>query len=402
MSTIFTRPFYIKKVSPFIQKELIKVIVGQRRVGKSYLLKQIQQEISDRVPHANFVQVDMEQMAFSFIKNYEDLHEYVESKQASGKPNFLFIDEIQEIAEFEKCLRSLQNSGNWDIYITGSNANLLSGELVTMLSGRFIEIQVHSLSYAEFLNFNQLNDNPQSLNQFLELGGLPYLFHLNNNKEVVMEYQKSIFNSILLKDVVAREGIRNVYFLENLVAFLADNTGSLVTAQNISKYLKSQKVDISTQTVLNYLNALTKAFLIYKVPRADVKGMKVFEVGEKYYFEDLGIRQSARRTNTLSDVEKRMENVVYIHLRRCGYQVFVGQLNEKEIDFVAEKANQKLYIQVSYTIAQEKTAEREFGNLLEIQNNYPKYVVTLDEYLDTGNYQGIAWMHLRQFLKEEW
>jgi len=402
MIDLIERPQYLKKIIPFIQQQLIKVISGQRRVGKSYLLKQIEVEILQKFANVNLVKIDKEQLQFSFIKTFEDLNQYAQTKKVAGKVNCLFIDEVQEIKEFEKCLRSLQNEGVWDIYITGSNANLLSGDLATLLAGRFVEIQVHGLSYLEFLQFNKLSDNSQTLNQYLEFGGLPYLHHLNNNQEVVLEYLKNIYNTILLKDVVAREGIRNVYFLENLVNFLADNTGSLISAQNISKYLKSQKVDISTQTVLNYINTLTKAFLVYKVSRADVHGLKVFEVGEKYYFEDLGIRQSVRQSNVLSDTEKRMENVVFIHLLRNGYKVFVGQLDNKEINFVAEKNQNKIYIQVSYTLADEKTAQREFGNLLDVQDNYPKYVVTLDDFLPSRTFKGIEQMHLRNFLLREW
>jgi len=286
-----------------------------------------------------------------------------------------------------------------DIICTGSNAQMLSGELATTLSGRYIQFQVYSLSYEEFLMFHQLNDSNESMISYLRLGGMPYLIHIGLETDIVMEYLRNVNSTILLKDVVARENIRNVSFLENLTAYLADNTGNLLSAFNISKYLKSQHQQIPTQTILNYLRALTQAYYVHKVQRADIRGLKIFEIGEKYYFEDTGLRNVLRRFDFRNDVQKVMENVVYLHLIRNGYRVFVGTNGNREIDFMAEKDDERLYVQVAYMLADEQTLQREFGNLMAIDDHYPKYVVTMDEITAGTAYKGIRQIHLRDFLK---
>jgi len=350
---------------------------------------------------ANIIYIDKEQEQFSGIKDYIQLSEYVRKHLSSDRKNYLFIDEIQEIKEFQHCLRSLLNEQLCDIYCTGSNANILSGELATYLAGRYIEFPVYSLSYTEFLTFNRLEDKNETLERYLAIGGMPYLHHIGTDTSVVFEYLKSVYASILLKDVVSRENIRNVTLLENLVAFLADNMGSIFSAQNISKYLKSQKINMSTQTVINYLRALTNAYFIYKTTRADINGLKIFEIGEKYYFEDLGIRNSIRGLNFKADIGKLMENAVYMQLLRMGYRVYTGKDGEKEIDFIGEKNGERIYIQVCYLLADEKTVQREFGNLMLIADNYPKYVVTLDPFPPRNTYKGIYQLHLREFLTME-
>lgn len=394
------RPIYTEKVQPFIGKQLIKIFTGQRRVGKSYIMLQLMDTIKKQYPNANIIYIDKELLSFSEVKDSASLYDYVSSRLTSG-PDFLFIDEVQEIDSFQLCLRSLLNENKCDIYCTGSNAKMLSGELATHLGGRYIEIPIHSLSYREFLNFNSLSDSDCSLSLYLTLGGMPYLHNLALNQDVTYEYLRNVYSTILLKDVVSREAIRNVSFLENLVAYLSDNVGSLFSAQNISKYLKSQHVNIPTQTILNYLKALCNSYFIYKVQRTDVNGMKVFEIGEKYYFEDLGIRNAIRRFDIRKDINKLMENAVYIELLRHGYDVYVGKNEMKEVDFVAEKNSERLYIQVTYMLYDEHTIQREFGGLMEISNHYPKYVVTMDNLQNGGNYQGIKQVHLREFLLAE-
>ena len=247
--------------------------------------------------------------------------------------------------------------------------------------------------------FHQLNDSNESLISYLRLGGMPYLIHIGLEIDIVMEYLRNVNSTILLKDVVARENIRNVSFLENLTAYLADNTGNLLSAFNISKYLKSQHQQIPTQTILNYLRALTQAYYVHKVQRADVRGLKIFEIGEKYYFEDTGLRNALRRFDFRNDVQKVMENVVYLHLIRNGYRVFVGTNGNREIDFMAEKDDERLYVQVAYMLADEQILQREFGNLMAIDDHYPKYVVTMDEITAGTAYKGIRQIHLRDFLK---
>jgi predicted AAA+ superfamily ATPase len=253
MRSYIPHPLYTNRIEPFIGKDLIKVITGQRRIGKSYILLQISDIIKEKTPEANIIFIDKELLAFADMKNYMDLYQYILKKATGYNYNYLFVDEIQEIEEFQLCLRSLLNENICDIYCTGSNAKMLSGELATHLAGRYIEFPVHSLSYEEFLRFNQLQDSPESLRSYLTFGGMPYIHNLAMDINVIFEYLRNVYSTILLKDVVARESIRNVSFLENLVGYLVDNTSSLFSAQNISKYLKSQQVNIPTQIILNYL-----------------------------------------------------------------------------------------------------------------------------------------------------
>ena len=396
MKNYISRPLYIRRIEPFIDKSIIKVITGQRRIGKSYILLQISDIIKKNIPEANIIFVDKEQLAFTEIRNYMDLYQYVLKKVTGHNHNYLFVDEIQEIEEFQLCLRSLLNENKCDIYCTGSNAKMLSSELATQLAGRYIEFPIHSLSYGEFLTFNQCQDSTESLKLYLTFGGMPYIHNLTMDKNVIFEYLRNVYSTILLKDVVARESIRNVSFLENLVAYLIDNTGSLFSAQNISKYLKSQHVNIPTQTILNYLKALCNSFFIYKIQRAEIQGMKIFEIGEKYYFEDLGIRHVIRPFRP-DDIGQVLENVVHHHLMVRGYTVHVGRDGDREVDFVAERDGEKLYIQVAASVMEQKTWEREYGNLLEIRDNYPKIVVTLDP-LEGASFQGIRQIPVRRFL----
>lgn len=393
------RTLYLDRIAPFIDKPLVKVLVGQRRVGKSYMLLQLMDTI--RGDDSNIIYLDKELHVHSSITNDKELYHFVESRLKPEKRNYLFIDEVQEIASFERCLRSLLNEGRCDIFCTGSNANLLSGELATLLSGRCIEFRVHSLSYTEFLEFNQLEDADESLSHYLTLGGIPFLYHFGLHRQPSFEYLRNVYSTILLKDVVARENIRNVSFLENLVIYLVDNTGNLFSASNISKYLKSQNLKIPTQTVLNYLRALTNAFFVYRTPRIDVNGLRIFEIGEKYYFEDLGLRNAIRVFNPANEVNKLMENAVFMHLLRNGYEVYVGDNKGKEIDFVAVRNNERMFIQVAYLLYDQRTVDREFGNLMEIANHYPKLVVTLDPIPMASSYQGIKQVHLRAFLSDD-
>jgi predicted AAA+ superfamily ATPase len=396
MSEYIERPLYIDRIKPFIGKSLIKVLTGQRRVGKSYLLMQLRDLIQKQSPDTQIIYINKEQHEYSKITNSDELFLYLkENVKGSGKVA-LFIDEIQDIESFEITLRDLATRANYDIYCTGSNANLLSSELATFLSGRYIEIKVFGLSYSEFLVFYNLQDSVATFQIYLKFGGLPYLINLNTEIQIAYEYLTSIYNTILLKDVVARFKIRNVKFLENLIAFLADNLGSIVSSKKISDYLKSQKINISPQVVIDYLGYLETSFLIFKVKRTGIEGKKVFEIGEKYFFEDIGIRNAIVGYNT-SDIHKILENVVYLHLRMAGYSVTVGQEGNKEIDFIAQKAGEKMYVQVAYMLTNEKTINREYGNLLEISDNFPKYVVTMDELTETSTYMGIHRMHVKDF-----
>jgi Predicted ATPase (AAA+ superfamily) len=393
---------YIEKVRPFIGKNVIKVLTGQRRVGKSYIIHQLIDEIKGSVANANVIYINCELEEYREIRTSSDLYNYIQKRLVEdSKLNYLFIDEVQEIDSFQDPLRSLLAEKKCDIYCTGSNANLLSGELATTLSGRYIEINIHSLSYQEFVEFHKLENSQETLEKYLTLGGLPFLINLELSRDQSFEYLQNVYSTILLKDVVAREKIRNISFLENLVAYLADNVGNLFSASNISKYLKSQRIGMSPQVVINYLKALTNAFFVHKVLRADVSGLKIFEIGEKYYFEDIGLRNTIRGFNAVQDIHKLMENAVYLYLKQNGYTVFVGKSGDKEIDFMAEKGGKKLYIQVALTLIQEETRKREFGNLMEIEDNYPKYVVTLNDMIIGNDYKGIQSMNLKEFLMQE-
>jgi predicted AAA+ superfamily ATPase len=393
---IIARPTYIERVTPFIGKPIIKVFTGQRRVGKSYLLYQLIQLIKKNEKAASIIYINKEDLQFLYIKNANDLHDYVLNNQAKTGKTFVFIDEIQEIENFEAALRSLLLHENLDLYCTGSNANLLSGDIAGQLSGRFVEITVYSLSYLEFLTFHSKEDSAESLDLYMKYGGLPYLKHLPLNDHVVFEYLKNIYSTIVYRDIVNRYAIRNVTFLEQLVQFLAAHTGSVFSAKKISDFLKSQQVQMASNQVQLYVHHLKCAFILHQVRRYDMVGKRIFEIGDKYYFENLGIRHGIWGYR-LEDKGKIMENIVYNHLIYRGYNVTTGALGNKEIDFIAEKNAEKIYVQVALTIEDEKTIEREYGNLMLIADNYPKMVVSLNAF--TGaSYQGITSWSLRNFL----
>ncbi len=393
---IHIRSHYLEKVCPFMDQRMIKVITGQRRVGKSYLLFQLINFIRDKKGGLHFLYINKEDLAFSFIKNAADLNEYVLANKAKHATTYVFIDEIQDIADFGTALRSLLLHDDIDLYCTGSNANLLSGDIAGHLSGRYVEVEVYSLAYAEFLSFHHLEDNDHSLDKFMKYGGLPYLRHLELKDEVVFEYLKNIYNSIVYRDIINRYAVRNTPFLEQLVVFLAAHTGSIFSAKKISDFLKSQRINMAPNQVQTYIQHLVNAFLVHKVARYDLVGKRVFEIGEKYYFENLGIRHGIWGYR-LEDRGKIMENVVYNHLLFKGYKVQVGIQGNKEVDFIAEKRGEKMYVQVALSILEPDTMNREFGNLMNIPDNYPKKVVTMQAF--SGNtLGGIETQDLRSFL----
>lgn len=396
MPEIIIRTRYLDKISPFINKPVIKVYTGQRRIGKSYLMLQTMDQIREHYPGGNQIYINKEDPAFDFIKNNDDLLGYIKTKRKTNTKNFVFIDEVQEIASFEKTLRGLLLEDIYDLYCTRSNATLLSGEIATILSGRYIEIPVHSLSYKEFLQFHDYQNESNALLKYIMQGGMPFLIHLEDNDQVRFEYLKNVMNTILFKDVVQRFNVRNFSFLNNLVVFLADNSGSLVSANRINVFLKSQKASVSTRSVIDYLYFLESSYLVHKVKRYDISGKKIFEINDKFYFEDLGL-QHVIKSYDPARLNKYIESLVYHHLTESGFQVFVGKLADMEIDFVASKGDHTIYVQVALNVAEKKTFEREFGNLLLIKDNHKKYVVTLDEYA-SGNHKGIIHISLRDFL----
>ncbi len=358
---------------------------------------QVMDKIREMEPETQIVFIDKERMVFDFIKTADNLSEYLSEKVDPLKKTALFVDEIQEIAQFERVLRSLLNEGNIDIWCAGSNAEILSGELADMLSGRYIEIRVHSLNYQEFLEFHNLPDNNNSLQLFLKFGGLPNLKDMPLEDDIVFDYLSSINATVLLKDIIRSHQIRNVIMLENLIRFIADNTGSLFSAGSISKFLKSHGQKISSSIISTYISYMLDAYYLIKVPRSDIQGKRIFEINEKYYFEDLGLRNSWTGYQPMH-INKLIENAVFKHLVVKGFSVSVGKMREKEIDFIARKKELKIYIQCAYLMPNEKTRDREFGNLLKIKDNHRKMVVSMDE-PSGGNVEGVEHIHLKDFLK---
>ena len=399
MATI-RRQSYIDKIEKYLGKETIIVLVGQRRVGKSCILKMIRDEkMADS--DNNVIYIDKEKWQYDAIQTYRDLNEYIEKHWANDKYNYILIDEVQDIEEFERSVRSFRTEPNTDIIITGSNASMLSNELSTLIGGRYKEIYIQSLSYNEFLEFHNLSDNDESLSLYIQYGGMPGLAKIGLEEDDAREYQIDIYHTVLLKDVIMRNQIRNVPFLENLVRFLADNIGKLISANSIAKYMKSQGESITSSVVINYISFLCEAYILHKVNRYDIHGKRVFENNDKFYFEDNGVRNAIAGGTREGDIEKVIENIIYEHLIRLGYQVYVGQLQAGEIDFVCTKPEgQRIYVQASFIIAEQATREREFGNLRSIKDNYAKYVISMTPLLTKNDDDGITHIHLRKFLRE--
>lgn len=395
---VLNRNKYISRIQPFIRKNLIKVLTGQRRVGKSYLVFQIINTIIEQDQDANIIYINKEDLRFDFIHNANDLNDYILSRVKPDVHNYIFVDEIQDITDFEKALRSLLLDQNNDIYITGSNAKMLSGELATYLSGRYVEFTIYSLSYSEFLMFHKLKNNDKSMEHYFKYGGLPYLINLTLNEQA-FEYLNSIYTTILFRDVVSRYNLRNSNFLEKLILFLADNIGSLFSAKKISDFLKSQQTNIAPNQIQTYTRYLVNAYIIHEVDRYDIVGKRIFETGSKFYFENTGIRNAIIGYRP-QDLGKLLENVVYNHLLYLGYKLKVGTMNTKEIDFIGERKGELIYVQVALKLEDEATIKREFENLLQIEDNYPKYVITNSQF--NGNtYQGIQHVYIRDFLMWE-
>ncbi len=395
---LINRTTYLNKVRSLLGRNLIVCITGQRRVGKSSLMRTLMSALllDDT---ANIIYIDKEKNEFDNIVGYADLNAYVAEHSLVDKVNYILIDEVQLIDGFEKSLCNYYDRDNFEVIVTGSNAKMFSGELSTLLSGRYIEVHLQSLSYEEFLQFHKLRDSNESIVKYLNIGGLPNLALLPiENNEIIHDYLLSIYSTIVLKDVLAREQVRNVTFLENLTRFVADNTGKLFSSTSISKYMHHEKEIVNPALVRSYMGFLCNAFILNRVNRYDIHGKQLLSNNEKYYFEDLGLRNVLTSGGRATDIEKLIENAIYLHLRRMGYAVFVGVLRNGEVDFVATKGEEIVYVQATYLLSEEATIKREFGNLLAISNNYPKYVVSMDPFQPESNYEGIKHLHLRSFL----
>ncbi|MCQ2193068.1 MAG: ATP-binding protein [Paludibacteraceae bacterium] len=397
---VIYRHNYIEKIEHYLDKDTIIILTGQRRVGKSYILRSFKEKLEGNETN-NVIYINKEKHAFDSIQTYQDLNAYIDQKKVDNKKNYILIDEIQDIEDFERSVRSYYEEPDIEIVITGSNSKMLSSDLSSKIGGRYKEIYIQSLSYKEFMTFHHLADSDETLLKYIQYGGLPGLVRYGLVEQDAREYQMDVFNTVLLKDVIMREQIRNVPFLENLVRFLADNTGKLISANNVAKYMKSQGETITPTAIINYIKYFCDAYILHKVNRFDIHGKKLFETNDKFYFEDNGIRNAIAGGNREGDIEKVIENIIFNHLIRLGFDVTIGQLRAGEIDFVCSKPDgQRAYIQASYIIADETTREREFGNLRKIDDNYAKYVISMTPLVSKADDNGITHLHLRKFLLE--
>jgi len=397
------RDLYLNQIITFIDKPFVKVITGIRRSGKSMLMKLLRDELLQRqVEERQIIYLNFESFESSAIENAEILYEYVKTIIVQGRRNYILLDEIQEVNSWEKAVNSFLADFDADIYITGSNSRLLSSELATYLAGRYVEIHIFTLSFSETLQFNSERTGEKNLDihrafeRFLRLGGFPVLHIADYSMETAAKIVSDIYASVILRDTIQRHNIRDVELLERVVKFVFDNVGNKFSARNVADYFKSQQRKIDLNTVYNYLSALESAFIIDRIPRYDVKGKEILKTQEKYFVGDHGIVYAVMgyRDRLLGGI---LENIVMLELKRRGYRVFTGKLDDKEIDFIAEKDGNRLYIQVTFKMAEKSTIDREFSPLLQIRDHYPKFVVSMDDFWK-DNIEGVIHMHIADFL----
>lgn len=390
------RKEYNNRVVGLLGKGEVIVLTGHRRAGKSCILESISDILQKK---GNVMFLDMENPDNSKIKNYEDLNLWIKEHCKKNRHNYLLIDEVQEIIEFEKALRWWIKQDKMDIIVTGSNAMMLSSDIASTFAGRYFQVHIYSLSYSEFLLFHNLQHSQQALVAYLRWGGLPFLKNIPaEDTRTRADYLCSIYDTIFVRDILNRKQIRNTAFIDNLARFVADNSGKLFSSNSIAKFMKGRGISVSSNTISDYMDTLCATYMIDRVERYDIKGKKIFEQQEKYYFEELGIRNYLCRSIRQWDLEKVLENAVYIKLRMMGYNVYVGQFEGKEIDFVAKRGDEMAYYQVSLQISNSETYEREFGNLKLIKDNYPKYVITMDALASLSNDDGIRVLPAGDFL----
>lgn len=397
------RDEYIKQIVPFIDKDVIKVLTGIRRSGKSVMLKLLMEELKNRGINENqFIYINFENLKYRNLKNYERLYDFILNKvDDKYKSYYIFLDEIQEVEEWERCVNSLRvdEELRFDIYITGSNAKLLSGELSTYLAGRYVEFVVYPFSFKEFFEIiqekNQEIKVKEAFQKYVKFGGMPFLHNLDYNFEASMQYLQDLYASIILKDITQRNNIRDTDLLERIINYIVMNIGNTFSATSISKFFKSENRKVATETILNYIKACEEAFLVYRVARNDLLGKKILNVNEKYYIADHGIREAIMENNQ-KNINQVLENIVYFEMLRRGYNIKIGKVDNLEVDFVCKKNDETIYIQVSYLLASEDTKEREFSVLENIKDNYPKYVLSMDEFDMSRN--GIKHVNLIKFL----
>ena len=387
---------YIAQVSNLLGKGEAVVLTGHRRAGKSCILELLSDDLS-AVGHV--IYIDMEDPANADLVSFRELSDKIKAGLVEGRRNYVLIDEVQEVEKFEKALRYWVKQDGVDVVVTGSNAAMLSSDIASSFAGRYHRVHISSLDYREFLQFYGQKDSDNAFSQYLRWGGLPFLYRVPlEDERTRTEYLGSIYDTIFVKDIVRRKNVRNVSQLDNLAHFVADNSGKVFSANSISKYLKGSAMAVSANTVSEYMDALCDTYMIDRVKRYDIKGKSVFEQQDKYYFEDLGLRNYLCRDKRSLDMEKVLEGAVYLKLKRDGYDIYVGQLNGKEIDFVARRGDELIYVQVALHVSSEDIYEREFGNLKMIKDNYPKYVVTTDPNVGLIHDSGIIACSARQFL----
>lgn len=399
------RKTYIEQIKPFINTDLIKVLTGIRRSGKSILLKLLVEEIKKMgINSEQIISLNFEDIKNKRLCTAESLNDFILSEAKKGEKNYLFLDEIQEVENWEKVINSLriQEEYNFDIFITGSNAKLLSGELATYLAGRYVEFKIFPFSFSEFyvaLKEQQENNKitkDEAFKQYIKFGGMPFLYNLKFNYPASMQYLADIYSSIILKDITQRNKIRDIDLLERIIKYILANIGNTFSANSLVKFFKSENRKVAIDTILNYIKFCEEAMLIYRVERYDLLGKKILTINEKYYIADHGIREAILESNE-RDINQVFENIIHLELLRRGYKVKIGKINELEIDFICEKnSNEKIYIQVAYLLASEETLKREFTPLEKIGDNYPKYIISYDQFDFSKN--GIKHINIVDFL----
>lgn len=399
------RPGYLEEIKPFINKPQIKIITGIRRSGKSTILRLLKEELFAKgIKQEQIIAINFESFTYSELLEAPKLYQFIKAEIKTKQKYYLLLDEIQEVKEWEKAVNSFLVDFDVDIYLTGSNSHLLSSELATYLAGRYVEIPVYTLSYKEFLDFREhyFSKEENSENLFLlylRKGGFPVIHTANYPEDSAYKVVYDIYSSVILRDTVQRYKIRDVELLERVIKYAFDNIGNTFSGKNVADYFKSQQRKVDVNTVYNYLNALEGAFILYRVPRYDIKGKEILKTQEKFYVSDISLIYATmgNRDRMIAGI---LENMVFLELKRRGYEVYIGKLDSNEIDFVAEKKGNKVYIQVAYKLENEQTVNREFGNLLAVDDQYPKYVVTMDEFWK-DSIEGVKHLYISDFLLTE-
>ena len=393
---IIYRKEYMDKLNSYKGKQIIKVITGIRRSGKSTILNEFKKDLIDRgILEKNIISINFEDNSNRELLDFQRLHDYIIEKADKKCMNYVFLDEIQNVNEFQKCIDSLLLREYLDIYITGSNSYMLSGELATYLTGRYIQIHVLPLSFKEYLSYYGETDELRKYNEYSIYGGFPYLINLENSNEKI-EYLDSIYNTVIVKDVINRKKVNDVMMLESICRFLFDSIGSSVSTKKISDTLASNGRKNSVHTVEEYINSLLESYVLYKVNRFDIKGKQLLKTQEKYYLSDLGLRTYLLGKNNNKDLGHILENIIFLELKRKGYRIYIGKNDSTEVDFVVETEDEYIYIQVALSVRDEQTLQRELKSLESISNHYKKYIITLD--YDTNNYNGIKQISAIDFL----